>query len=187
MSPKPFSISFARCSVADPPTFSALRPELGHVKRVGEQSVVQSLATSVLLARVGSGPSEEVSSPRHWFKMIRINAVPNPAKMIQVNLARQGAMRPDVEGPVGKKSPLVSSAHMPISIAVNRARPKPASVVRHFVSDPVIDQWAARCAMSSLTLIMLLTERSLEPSRNTVRIVNAAHRIHVDTLHQRWR
>ena len=177
-------------SISDAPALDALPAAVAVDAEGTRERGVMELSTAHLLgALIASCAPSEVGASRARLKVTGVDAVTDSAQMVQVDPALQRPMLLDVEGSVSQSRAEEGSAHLPVSIRVQRPLPPPAPIVIHNVLSPVVDKWGVCGAGNPVSPVVLLAHAQLETTGHALRVSDdaPAHWFHGRTLLQDWR
>lgn len=174
------AVTLPRYSVPQSPALNALGAGEGGSQGTRDSDVV----ATTLASRTCGVASPQVLASGDRFKVARVDAVPHPAQVIQVNGPVQWRPEPLVKGSVRQLSSVQPSAELPITVSVTRPIPQPAAGVGHGVSAPVVHQGASCHTSGQVPAVVLLAHTASKSSRDALVITDSAHRIHPYTLPQ---
>ena len=101
------------------------------------------------------------------LQVFRVDAVTYAAQVIKVDVPRNGAIRADIEGPMGKLGAINDPGQLSVPVVISRTIPEPTlGVLIHRVAAPVVNKRAGRRTVASEPRIVLSAHSALQSSWN---------------------
>lgn len=126
----------------------------------------------------------QICRTSHGLHVLRVNAMPNPTKVVEVKCPVNWSVFPDVEAAMSQMGSVGLSTELAVPVGIPGPRPEPTSIKINFVPRPVVKEGAVGSTRMPESRVVLAAHRAPQATGVAFLVVDCASRVHGCTIHQ---